>query len=309
MGKKIINNHCYVCKGDMRFLMKGIDINYTATGKSFDICRCKKCGLEQIYPLLSQEKLLEYYPKNYYSYDTKEKQGYMERIIYRTLDDIINKKISFFSLVFKNRIGKFPLKKKPEGNYLDIGCGAGKHLKIIEKYGWNSYGFEIGVKNKIEKIIYNTHIKYVDRGNKKFDFISLWAVFEHLLDPIGYIETIKKILKNSGELHIFVPNNNSVYAKIFGPYRFNRDIPRHIFNYNPTALKILFTQQGFKIKEINHLSAGGFFTSLYQYLKCKFGLNIGFLNNIGLHIVFYPIDWIINKLGFGDNIHLTIKIK
>jgi hypothetical protein len=180
-------------------------------------------------------------------------------------------------------------------------------LKKLEKYWWNAYGFEIGEKDHKGKITYDTHIKNADRWTTKFDFISLRAVFEHLLDPVGYIETIKKILKDSWEVHIFVPNDNSLYAKMFWPYRFNRDIPRHIFNYNPKALRLLFTQQGLTVKKISHLSAGWFFTSLYQYLKYRHWMTIWFLNNIWLHIVFYPIDRVINRLWFGDNIHLTIK--
>lgn len=306
--KKTIENHCYICKWNMRYLLKWIDLNYTCTLKKFDIYRCDKCWLEQVYPLLSQEELLEYYPKNYYSYEKDETLSLMEKIVYKTFDDMINKRKTIYSIIFKNRIWKFPKKKLPNWNYLDIWCWAGKHLKVIEKYWRNTYGFEIWDKNHEWKIKYDMHIKNVD-WKIKFDFISIWAVFEHLLDPEWYLKEVKNILKDDWELNIFLPNNNSIYARLFWPFRFNRDIPRHIYNYNPTALKMLLEKNWFKIKKIKHLSAWWFFTSLYHLLDYRFWVKIWILNNIRLHLLFYPIDWIINILWFGDNIHLNINKK
>jgi hypothetical protein len=306
MSKEILKNHCYICKNDMKYILEGIDLQYTSTLKKFDIYKCINCWLEQVYPLITQEDLLGYYPQNYYSYDSWVGFSSIEKIIYRTLDDVMNKKISLYSIFFKERLGKFPKKKVELWNYLDIWCGAGKHLKILEKYWWAAYGFEIGGKDYSGKIKFDMHIKNIDWGAIKFDFISLWAVFEHLLDPEWYIDTINHILKDTWELHIFLPNNNSLYAKIFWSFRYNRDIPRHIFNYNPKSLKLLFAQKCFKVESINHLSAWWFITSLYQYIKYKFWIKITLLNNIYFHMLFYPIDWMVNKLWLGDNIHLTI---
>ena len=50
-----------------------------------------------------------------------------------------------------------------------------------------------------------------------FDAVIAQQVFEHLYDPVSYVEEIRRILKPGGVFFVSVPNYGSIVARIAGP--------------------------------------------------------------------------------------------
>ncbi len=97
--------------------------------------------------------------------------------------------------------------KKDKIDFLDIGTGSGKILKVLDPDIFNIYGIDIspdmtkGLENYNIKIcdIYNLS---EDTFNKKFDVISARMVFHHLPEIKPAIDIIKRSLNDGGKIII-----------------------------------------------------------------------------------------------------------
>ena len=130
---------------------------------------------------------------------------------------------------------------------LEIGSGNGETLIELEKLNFQTTGIEPDLKNvehlrkilKKSKII-QSNIENFDI-NEKFDFIWMSHVFEHLSDPISFLNNIKKNTNKNYFLFIEVPN---VTKK--NDWRTFTVVP-HAYNYSGTALQNILQKTGYKI--------------------------------------------------------------
>jgi len=105
---------------------------------------------------------------------------------------------------------------------LDIGCSSGivgkilKSLKncIVDGIEYDKITFEIAKKSGTYRRVYNfsitnpetTEFKNFIKENKKYDYIVLGDVLEHLIDPWNTLCLLTKFLKKSGKIIISLPN-------------------------------------------------------------------------------------------------------
>jgi len=94
------------------------------------------------------------------------------------------------------------------GRLLDIGCGNGSFLHNFgEKYPkWELFGFDQGDKYR-EKILGIPNVVGFFRGSLdcisgSFDIVVMTYVIEHLIDPVGDLKRIKRLLTPGGILFI-----------------------------------------------------------------------------------------------------------
>lgn len=101
---------------------------------------------------------------------------------------------------------------KKSAKILDAGCSTGYLLSQLRKAGFrNVYGFDPGPKCKIiAKTKYGLEIETSDiegfRSKKKFDFIIISQVLEHLLNVKHSIEQLSKYLSEGGFIFVGVPD-------------------------------------------------------------------------------------------------------
>ena len=80
-----------------------------------------------------------------------------------------------------------------------------------------------------------------------FDVVTLWNVFEHLLDPRESLREIHRILKGNGLLIMNTPNLDSFDAKLFGRYWIGFELPRHLYIFSENTLTRLLADTGFRM--------------------------------------------------------------
>ncbi len=107
---------------------------------------------------------------------------------------------------------------------LDIGCGNGKYLNILNNFGFNNlYGIdispeqiEIAKKTNLLNVQCIDALDFLKNVKEKYDVILLIDVLEHLdLNPsIELINLIYKALKFDGKLFIQVPNALSLFSPL-----------------------------------------------------------------------------------------------
>jgi len=140
-------------------------------------------------------------------------------------------------------------------NILDIGCWDGSRLKKLQKKS-NVFGMEID-ENKINlaepKI--KKRIKWGDvtKGipyNKKFDWVFLTEVLEHVSDDSKALANINKSLKKKGNLILTTPRSTK-YLEFWDPawvrWKFLGGQKHH--HYTKEELFGKLNNNGFKIKE------------------------------------------------------------
>jgi 2-polyprenyl-3-methyl-5-hydroxy-6-metoxy-1,4-benzoquinol methylase len=164
--------------------------------KQYHYYFCNRCQIIFLFPLPSEKEMSQYYQKSF-----KYEAGLAEekRIGQRA-------KIILKNLIKLNLNGK---------TLLDVGSGFGYFLEEAKKNNFKILGLEpskeLFLMNRFIKNIKNiTFEDYFKKNNKKkFDFITLIHVIEHLNNPKQIIQSAIKLLNNNGILYIETPNLNS----------------------------------------------------------------------------------------------------
>jgi 2-polyprenyl-3-methyl-5-hydroxy-6-metoxy-1,4-benzoquinol methylase len=95
-----------------------------------------------------------------------------------------------------------------------------------------------------------------------FDVITMWHVLEHVPDIGNQIKELKRLLKPDGTLLIAVPNFNSYDAKHYGVFWAAYDVPRHLWHFSKTAIKMLFEKEDMKLEKVLPMKFDAFYVSL-----------------------------------------------
>lgn len=110
------------------------------------------------------------------------------------------------------------LKLNQKINIIDLGCGDGSFLKLLEENFKNINTFGIDILPEVLKIkeFLRAEIKISDLRrsgfpNNFFDIIFCLDTLEHFEDLEPAIREIKRILKNNGLMVISVPTENLFY--------------------------------------------------------------------------------------------------
>ena len=112
---------------------------------------------------------------------------------------------------------------------MDIGCGDGRLLPMLENLGIKSYtgvdysSVRTDIAGKIETniqvdIITNSVQDFLNTNDKQFDIVFIFEVLEHLEQPELVIESLKKVCNNIiGSVPINMPYE--AHFCFVGPYR------------------------------------------------------------------------------------------
>lgn len=304
--KKI--NFCILCGFSELIPLYTTSERMFGYGGKFFLKKCGKCSLAFLDPQPRESQLKKYYPsKDYYIYKKSSKKGPIGSIReYLVAHYYSPNLLSLLITTFIKKVPAMPSYVR-NGKILDLGCGTGDTLVLLKKLGWYVYGMDInsnaisiGKKrglNNLKLGAYRDLDKYPDNF---FDAIRLYHVIEHLDDPSFCLSLIKKKLKRGGELIMGTPNVESLISKIFKSYWYNLDSPRHLFLFSPDTLKKLVEKNGLSIGKIELCSAGGIIGSIQYYINDLFNKRIDLIHKFSLIILFYPLEWFLDKLYLGD---------
>ena len=194
------------------------------TGEIFPIVSCSSCGqLRTICPFTGSD-LKNYYGPKYYGIEGRRFPKWMEGLISRNRD------------ARARLVKKF---SKGPARLLDIGCGRGLMLRRLSNEGWDSHGTEAS-QSLVDTLSQHhnlsakcaTTLSECNFDSVSFDCITLWHVFEHLVDPAETLREIDRIMKPGGIGIIEVPNSDSLQARLGGGTWFHFDAPRHLYHFS-----------------------------------------------------------------------------
>lgn len=147
---------------------------------------------------------------------------------------------------------------------LDIGCGIGGFLDFAKENGLDIYGFDaseaqISVARRNHANV--RHAISIDdymsnfSKNVKFDFITMWDVFEHIREPKTLLDSVRPHMTGNGLFFVSVPSGGAIPLKLlFSRLRKSEPglIPwEHVFYYTKKSLPRVFKNSKYDVVDIN----------------------------------------------------------
>jgi len=268
----MFRNECPCCKNST-FENYLATKDYFLSQEVFSLVRCSVCDLVFTNPIPKPDKLQEYYNSPDYLSHQVSKWS-LTGFVYKHLRNI-------------NLYNKFKLLSKfsKTGKILDIGQGTGEFLNYMKQKGWEVKGVEPNSNARnFAKDHYNLPV--VDESQIHnlpdfyYDFVTMWHVLEHVLNPGERLAQIRRILKNTGYLVIAVPNLNSPDSVKYKEKWAALDVPRHLYRFTKETLTFLLNENGFDVVQEYPLKFDAYYVSLLseKYKKNRFPYPKAFLN-------------------------------
>lgn len=265
--------HCPVC--DSTDLQKIFQVkDHTVSGEKFQVIECANCHLRITQDVPDEASIGRYYQAEDYISHTNTSKGLINNLYQRVRKRTLRQK--------RKLVEKFT--GIHNGYLLDIGSGTGAFASEMGLHGWQVTALEPdeGARKK-GKEIFGVELQSLDGfyelPSSAFDAITMWHVLEHVHELNKYIDTLKRILKPKGKIFIAVPNYTSLDASAYKEEWAAYDVPRHLYHFSPSSMKILVEKHGMKTEKLLPMWFDSFYVSMLssRYKKGKMSL-IGAFN-------------------------------
>jgi 2-polyprenyl-3-methyl-5-hydroxy-6-metoxy-1,4-benzoquinol methylase len=93
-------------------------------------------------------------------------------------------------------------------------------------------------------------------NDTSFDTIILSHTIEHVRDPIAILREIHRVLTPGGALILWLPNGDSIEARVLGRRWIGYDPPRHLTTFSVATLTRALEATGFRVTQVRHEAVG-----------------------------------------------------
>lgn len=240
---------CQVCGSDRR-APKFEDGPYT-------VYTCSDCGLVYVSPRLQGQALLDVYNKTYWKSDNPKERGYADYA----------SEAALYLKTYRKRM-KLVSQWLPErGRVLDVGCAAGYFLRVAQEHGHDVHGIELSEPIAKEAIaalgedrVFHGFLDdcVAARGweDHSFDLVTIWDVIEHVPEPQGLLDSIRRMIKPGGKLLLETQNVASKFAARMGKTWHHYKHDEHLYHFNPDTIRRLLEDCGFEVLTCGSKFAG-----------------------------------------------------
>ncbi|WP_405411604.1 class I SAM-dependent methyltransferase [Maribacter sp. Asnod1-A12] len=225
--------------------------DFLVTQENFELVHDSKTDMLITKPV--PKDLSKYYDPNNYISHSDDSNSLLEKIYQLVKKYTLNKKVQLINH-YTNQ----------EKKLLDIGCGTGEFLIHAKNKNWKTVGVELNdqARQKASNKKIDTFKSLDNLNNQKFNVITLWHVLEHLPNLEDQILKIKSLLEKNGTLIIAVPNYKSYDAKYYKQYWAAYDTPRHLWHFSQKAIKTIFAEKNFIVKDTLPMYFDSYYVSL-----------------------------------------------
>jgi SAM-dependent methyltransferase len=301
---------CIVCEGSLtEKVVNTFDTRFGIDGK-YDVWRCSKCCLEQMYPVPAPADLKNLY-ESHYNFGgekgtayTRLREWFFSSFLYRAWVRI-DGDLSFHV-------------RKGAGRLIDIGCNEGRGLNIYARNGFQVEGLELNQAAAAQArnrgfIVHQLPVEDFTPA-APYDVAVVSNVLEHAVNPRQMLLQVNRILAAKGQIWISCPNSQSWLRSVFGKYWINWHLPFHISHFSSQSITNLLEQTGFTAIEISQVTPAAWVaSSIIVSLFSKEGHPTRELRNpilfaplvVAVRLFVFPVLWLKNRAGQGDCFLIT----
>jgi SAM-dependent methyltransferase len=237
---------CCICEvDDCEPIAVGEDFEYRTSPDNFMAVQCRRCGLVYQNPRPTDRELNRIYPPDYHAFEfSSERYG----LVYQVRRRLEARRL----LKSCQTLGKF-------ARILDVGCGDGFHLKLLQEFGqpsWrlegvdpSDFAVEMGKKQGLK--IHQGTVQDLDLPRSSYDLILMIATIEHVGDPVGVLQAARSLLKPGGKLVLVTDNTDTLdfhwfKTRHWGGYHF----PRHWNLFNQRTIGAIAQKTGLQVSQL-----------------------------------------------------------
>ncbi len=244
----------------------------------FAFVRCTTCSLVYQNPRPVFEDVRKRYGGGYFAYEREN-----ERVFFGLM------RLGLRDIRFDALTAALPAPR----TFLDIGCATGMLIESVKGEGWDAKGVDVcresaeyGMAHRGVTIFVGT-LEEARFPAESFSIVHFSHLIEHVPDPRGFLNEVRRILKPQGYAIITTPNVDGFQARLFGK-AWRSAIADHLALFSKRTLKEMLLESGFDVRQT--VTWGGL----------AMGTAPG--------VVKKPMDWLAKKWGFGDVVlHLAAK--
>jgi SAM-dependent methyltransferase len=147
------------------------------------------------------------------------------------------------------------------GSILDVGCASGYFLESLGEK-WARHGIEIfrvaaqQARARGGISIYECDIASAGFASQSFDVVCSFDVVEHLAEPMGFFQEVRRILKPGGWLLLGTGDSRSFGARLSGSRWTYLCIPEHLSFFNARSLRLALGTAGFSHVDFSRIHHG-----------------------------------------------------
>jgi SAM-dependent methyltransferase len=260
---RLVPSRCCVCAtDDGEPVGVGEDFEYWTSPDTFLAVQCPDCGLVYLNPRPAVEELARIYPADYHAYNFSARDFGLVYKIRRRLE--AGRVLGYARGLAKN------------ARILDIGCGDGFHLRLLQDFGdksWQLEGVElderaVNAARNAGLTVHHGDVEELALLPDSYDLILLLMTIEHVADPNAILAAAHNLLKAGGRIVIVTDDAASPSFRIFsgrhwGGYHF----PRHWNLFDRKNLALLARNCGLETVSIKSMmSPVNWVYSLHNYL-------------------------------------------
>jgi len=142
------------------------------------------------------------------------------------------------------------------GRTADIGAGFGLFLDVLKERWPESDIAAIEPSVDMAKICRDKGLKVLEStledvdSNERFDLLTAFELFEHLHDPLPFVEKVHSLLNPGGYLFLTTLNGLGFDIQLLWERAKSVFPPHHLNFFNPRSIETLLVRKGFEIVEI-----------------------------------------------------------
>lgn len=256
----------------------------------FDLWSCQHCQTLFIQDVPDETEIATYYHADNYISHTDTRKGILFKAYHIARWFTLHWKYQTIQKAIHTYVPGLDLHEKTvQPRVLDMGCGTGSFLHMMQMHGWQTEGIEPSetarnVAKKKYQLNLHPPAQLEQFPDQHFHLITLWHVLEHIHALHENLSVMYRLLHEQGLLFIAVPNYTSTDERFFGNYWAAYDVPRHIYHFAPQSMQTLLAAHQFDILKIIPMRMDAFYIAWLsakyarQRLPFAYGMITGFIS-------------------------------
>ncbi len=245
-GRFLVPGSCCLCGiDDAEPVGVGEDFEYRTSPDTFLAVRCRRCSLVYLNPRPADDRTDSLYPDHYHAFAFDQADFGLVYHVRRRLE--------------ARRLLRWCAGLPETAHVLDVGCGDGFHLRLLQDFGrpgWTLEGVDtdaraVSAAARRGLVVHHGRVETLGLPTGRYHLILLVMTIEHLADPLAMLRTIRGLLAPGGRVGIITDNVGSPDFALFGGRHWGGyHFPRHFTLFSRRTLTRLAAEAGLETERV-----------------------------------------------------------